>query len=93
VANRQSPQTLPTGAIVRPTAPGAAANRVVQLDGANDTSDEDDDDDDGYRDRDDDDHEDNDEEVNDDDNDGQGEDEVREDWCCVCGYDCNVFYV
>ncbi|CAG2122791.1 unnamed protein product, partial [Medioppia subpectinata] len=57
-----------------PRPPTTAANRVVQLDGANDTSDEDDDEDD-YRDRDDDDHEDNDEEINDDDNDGQGEDE------------------
>ena len=50
------------------------SNRVVQLDGAHDTSDEDDDEDE-YRDNDDD-HEDNDDEVNDDENDGQGEDEV-----------------
>ena len=63
--------------ITRPSGPQTGAtqpNRVVQLDGAHDTSDEDDDEDE-YRDNDDD-HEDNDDEVNDDDNDGQGEDEV-----------------
>lgn len=63
----------------RPPAPQSGpsiqnqTNRVVQLDGAHDTSDEDDDEDE-YRDNDDD-HEDNDDEINDEDNDGQGEDE------------------
>jgi len=60
----------PQPAATRPPQP----NRVVQLDGAHDTSDEDDDEDE-YRDNDDD-HDDNDDEVNDDDNEGQGEDEV-----------------
>lgn len=64
-ATSRQPQT--------PAARPPQPNRVVQLDGAHDTSDEDDDEDE-YRDNDDD-HDDNDDEVNDDDNEVQGEDE------------------
>lgn len=74
----QTIQFAPASQInARPAAPQPqqpSNNRVVQLDGAHDTSDEDEDEDE-YRDNDDD-HEDNDDEVNDDENDGQGEDEV-----------------
>lgn len=63
----------PAQATSPPTTLPAQVNRVVQLDGAHDTSDEDEDEDE-YRDNDDD-HDDNDDEVNDDENEGQGEDE------------------
>lgn len=50
------------------------SNRIVQIDGANDTSDDDDEDDEF---RDDDDHEDNDDEQNEDEIEDPGEEEVR----------------